>query len=233
MAQDAWLTRYDASCRLAQEIAEKIHKRDQQQFKGGNSAKLNFTIRSSLQNLREQINLLRESLMRASSSRQITHMEASSRQQLMDSLLTREKQLQASLVTNPESNRYSLTSGRSGPDSSNPWLVEESEETLDLDFSGLRQQQQRIIEEQDAGIDILSTVIARQKQMGLDIGNELEEQSEIIDDLAHLVDKTDDKIRNETRHVKLVEKKSASCGMLVTIVLLLVVIVVVAVWPTS
>lgn len=36
--------------------------------------------------------------------------------------------------------------------------------------------------------------------------------SEIIDDLAHLVDNTDDRIRNETRRVKLVETKSASCG---------------------
>lgn len=36
--------------------------------------------------------------------------------------------------------------------------------------------------------------------------------SEIIDDLSHLVDKTDDRIRNETRRVNLVETKSASCG---------------------
>lgn len=36
--------------------------------------------------------------------------------------------------------------------------------------------------------------------------------SEIIDDLAHLVDKTDSRIRNETRRVKLVDTKSASCG---------------------
>lgn len=36
--------------------------------------------------------------------------------------------------------------------------------------------------------------------------------SEIIDDLAHLVDKTDSRIHNETRRVKLVETKSASCG---------------------
>ncbi|TWW59692.1 Syntaxin-8 [Takifugu flavidus] len=54
---------------------------------------------------------------------------------------------------------------------------------------------------------------------------------EIIDDLAHLVDKTDNRIRNETRRVKLVETKSASCGMLVVIVLLLIAIIVVAAWP--
>lgn len=84
---------------------------------------------------------------------------------------------------------------------------------------------------QDAGLDALAAVISRQKIMGQEIGNELDEHNEIIDDLAHLVDKTDDRIRNETRRVKLVETKSASCGMLVVIVLLLIAIIVVAAWP--
>ncbi|RXM37329.1 Syntaxin-8 [Acipenser ruthenus] len=48
------------------------------------------------------------------------------------------------------------------------------------------------------------------KKLGMD------EHNEIIDDLAHLVDKTDDRIRNETRRIKLVEKKLASCAVLLT-----------------
>lgn len=36
--------------------------------------------------------------------------------------------------------------------------------------------------------------------------------SEIIDDLAQLVDKTDGRIKNETHRVKLLDAKSASCG---------------------
>jgi len=35
---------------------------------------------------------------------------------------------------------------------------------------------------------------------------------EIIDDLTNLVENTDDKLRNQTRHVKMVDKKSTSCG---------------------
>ncbi|MGH0154545.1 UNVERIFIED_CONTAM: hypothetical protein FKN15_027464, partial [Acipenser sinensis] len=97
--------------------------------------------------------------------------------------------------------------------SSNPWLTDEPEETRGLGFTEIKQQQQRIIEAQDAGLDALASVLSRQKQMGQEIGNELDEHNEIIDDLAHLVDKTDNRIRNETRRVKLVEKKSASCGM--------------------
>lgn len=175
--------------------------------------------------------------MRASSSRRIMQSEADRRQNLIDDLLTREKQLNATFrgdITEPEPSRSTLMGGGAGAIggvASNPWLIDESEETRGLSVGEIKQQQQRIIEAQDAGLDALAAVISRQKMMGQEIGNELDEQNEIIDDLAHLVDKTDDRIRNETRRVKLVETKSASCGMLVVIVLLLIAIVVVAVWP--
>uniref|UniRef100_A0A3Q2NU71 Syntaxin-8 n=1 Tax=Fundulus heteroclitus TaxID=8078 RepID=A0A3Q2NU71_FUNHE len=235
MSQDPWLQNYDATCRLAQEVAENIHERNRQQRTGGNPAKINMTLRASLQKLKQNIAQLKEGLLRSSSSRRIMQSEADRRQSLIDALLTREKQLNATFkgdVTEPEASRSTLMAGAAGGGSTaNPWLVDETEETRGLSFGEIKQQQQRIIEAQDAGLDALAAVISRQKIMGQEIGNELDEHNEIIDDLAHLVDKTDGRIRNETRRVKLVETKSASCGMLVVIVLLLIAIVVVAVWP--
>lgn len=234
MSQDPWLQNYDATCRLAQEIAENIHERNRQQRTGGNPAKINMTLRASLQKLKQNIAQLKESLLRASSSRRIMQSECDRRQNLIDDLLTREKQLNATFkgdITEPEPSRSTLMAGGSGASGGNPWLINESEETKGLTFGEIKQQQQRVIEAQDAGLDALAAVISRQKIMGQEIGNELDEQNEIIDDLAHLVDNTDDRIRNETRRVKLVETKSASCGMLVVIVLLLIAIIVVAVWP--
>ncbi|XP_019717997.1 syntaxin-8 [Hippocampus comes] len=237
MSQDTWLQNYDATCRLAQEIAENIHERNREQKTGGNPAKINMTLRASLQKLKQSIAQLKDSLLRASSSRRIMQSEADRRQNLIDDLLTREKQLNATFkgdITEPAPFRSTLMAGGAGANdgvSVNPWLINESEETRGLTFGEIKQQQQRIIEVQDAGLDALAAVISRQKIMGQEIGNELDEQNEIIDDLSHLVDKTDGRIRNETRRVQLVEKKSASCGMLVVIVLLLIAIVVVAVWP--
>ncbi|XP_021270103.1 syntaxin-8 isoform X2 [Numida meleagris] len=165
-----------------------------------------------------------------------TQLEGDRRQNLVDDLLTRQKQLQASYKNEgpePDAVRSSLMAGGVKRGVSNPWLLEESEETRGLGFDDIRQQQRRIIEEQDAGLDALSSIISRQKQMGQEIGNELDEQNEIIDDLTNLVENTDGKLRTQTRHVKMVDKKSASCGMLVVIVLLLIAIAVVAVWPTK
>ncbi|KAF3687517.1 Syntaxin-8 [Channa argus] len=236
MSQDPWLQNYDATCRLAQEIAENIHERNRQQRTGGNPAKINMTLRASLQKLKQNIAQLKEGLLRTSSSRRIMQSEADRRQNLIDDLLTREKHLNATFkgdLTEPQPSRQLMAggAGASGGVTANPWLVDESDETRGLTFGEIKQQQQRIIETQDAGLEALAAVISRQKTMGQEIGNELDEQNEIIDDLAHLVDKTDDRIRNETRRVKLVETKSASCGMLVVIVLLLIAIVVIAVWP--
>lgn len=236
MSQDPWLQNYDATCRLAQETAENIHERNRQQRTGGNPAKINMTLRASLQKLKQNISQLREGLLRASSSRRITQAEADRRQNLIDDLLTREKQLNATFkgeISELQSSRSSLIEGGAGASGTgaNPWLINESEETRGLNFGEIKKQQQQIIEAQDAGLDALAAVISRQKIMGQEIGNELDEHNEIIDDLAHLVDKTDDRIRNETRRVKLVETKSASCGMLVVIVLLLIAIIVVAAWP--
>ncbi|XP_039418194.1 syntaxin-8 isoform X3 [Corvus cornix cornix] len=235
MAPDPWLPLLAAARQLAQDIAEKIQERNRCQRSGESSAKVNVAIRSSLQSLREKIEELRELLLRAVAVRQITQLEGDRRQNLVDDLLTRHKQLEASYRSEgpePDMTRSSLMAGGVKRGVTNPWLLEESEETRGLGFDELRQQQRRIIEEQDAGLDALSSIISRQKQMGQEIGNELDEQNEIIDDLTNLVENTDDRLRTQTRHVKMVDKKSTSCGMLVVIVLLLIAIAVVALWPT-
>ncbi|XP_074168040.1 syntaxin-8 isoform X2 [Sminthopsis crassicaudata] len=213
MAPDPWLSTYDSTCYIAQEIAEKIQQRNQCERNGESTTKLTVAIRTLLQNLKEKITLLKDLLLRAVS----TH------------------QMYPCKYFNALSNilRSSLMAKTTNRIASNPWLFEEPEETRGLGFDDLRQQQQKIIQEQDAGLDALSSIISRQKQMGQEIGNELDEQNEIIDDLANLVEKTDERLCNQTRQVTIVDKKSSSCGMMVVIVLLLIAIVVVAVWPTS
>ncbi|XP_003217125.1 syntaxin-8 isoform X2 [Anolis carolinensis] len=236
MAPDPWLSMYESTCHTAQEAAEKIQERNRYQRNGESTAKLNVAIRSLLQNLKEKTDQLKDRLFHSVSTRQITQLEGDRRQNLVDELHTRHRQLQASFKnegTEPDVIRSSLMAGGVKQNITNPWLVEEPEETRGLGFHEIQQQQKRIIEEQDAGLDALSSILSRQKQMGQEIGNELEEQNEIIDDLANLVENTDDKLRCQTRRVMMVEKKSTSCGMMVVIVLLLIAIVVVAAWPTK
>uniref|UniRef100_A0A2C9L213 t-SNARE coiled-coil homology domain-containing protein n=1 Tax=Biomphalaria glabrata TaxID=6526 RepID=A0A2C9L213_BIOGL len=85
--------------------------------------------------------------------------------------------------------------------------------------------------EQDRGLDALSHVISRQKQMAIDIGNEVDGQNELLDDIIDHTDRTGLRIQRETRHINIVERKSASCWYYILIALLLVAIVVIAAVP--
>ncbi|XP_031821371.1 syntaxin-8 isoform X4 [Sarcophilus harrisii] len=222
MAPDPWLSTYDSTCYIAQEIAEKIQQRNQCERNGESTTKLTVAIRILLQNLKEKITLLKDLLLRAVSTHQITQLEGDRRQNLLDDLVTRERLLQASYKndgTEPDLIRSSLMAKTTNRIVSNPWLFEEPEETRGLGFDDLRQQQQKIIQEQDAGLDALSSIISRQKQMGQEIGNELDEQNEIIDDLANLVENTDERLRNQTRQVTIVDKKSSSCVIVIGVAL--------------
>uniref|UniRef100_A0A8D2BER0 Syntaxin 8 n=1 Tax=Sciurus vulgaris TaxID=55149 RepID=A0A8D2BER0_SCIVU len=208
-----WFSTYDSTCQIAQEIAEKIQQRNQFERRGEKTSKLTVTIRTLLQNLKDKIALLKDLLLRAVSTHQITQLEGDRRQNLLDDLVTRERLLLASFKNEgaePDLIRSSLMNEEAKRGAPNPWLFEEPEETRGLGFDEIRQQQQKII--QGCGLMPLSSIISRPKTNGTGIGNELDEQNEIIDDLANLVENTDEKLRTETRRVNLVDRKSTSCG---------------------
>jgi regulator of vacuolar morphogenesis len=71
---------------------------------------------------------------------------------------------------------------------------EESEETRPLDDQGLMQLQEQKMANQDASLAQLSTILGRQKQLGLAIGHEISEHIEILDSLSNDVDRTADKL---------------------------------------
>ncbi|XP_008591440.1 PREDICTED: syntaxin-8 [Galeopterus variegatus] len=150
MAPDPWFSTYDSTCQIAQEIAEKIQQRNQYERKGEKTSKLTVTIRALLQNLKEKIALLKDLLLRAVSTHQITQLEGDRRQNLLDDLVTRERLLLASFKNEgaePDIIRSSLMSEEAKRGAPNPWLFEEPEETRGLGFDEIRQQQQQIIQE--------------------------------------------------------------------------------------
>ncbi|KAL1928324.1 hypothetical protein VTP01DRAFT_2680 [Rhizomucor pusillus] len=68
--------------------------------------------------------------------------------------------------------------------------AKETEITRGLDNDGLLRYQQQIMEDQDQQVEQFSALLARQKQIGLAIGDELEVQNQILDELDGDVDRT-------------------------------------------
>lgn len=77
----------------------------------------------------------------------------------------------------------------------------ETEKTRPLDNGGLVQLQQSQMDQQDAQLSQLSTILMRQKQLGLAIGQEISEQNEMLTGLTNDVDNVGAKLSSAKRQL--------------------------------
>ncbi|KAF8078562.1 syntaxin [Lyophyllum atratum] len=77
----------------------------------------------------------------------------------------------------------------------------ETEQTRPLDDHGLLGFQQLQMQEQDQQLSQLTTIIQRQKQLGLAISNEIGSQIELLDDLSNEVDRVGGKLTTTNRQL--------------------------------
>lgn len=75
-----------------------------------------------------------------------------------------------------------------------PQTPKETEETRPLDDHGLLQLQQVKIDQQDAQVAQLATILQRQKQLGMAINNELAQHIELLDGLSNDMDRVGGKL---------------------------------------
>ncbi|KAG2217413.1 hypothetical protein INT45_004871 [Circinella minor] len=73
--------------------------------------------------------------------------------------------------------------------------AKETEVTRGLDNDGLLVYQKQVMDDQDQQVEQFSALLARQKQLGFAIGDELETQNEILDELDAGVDRTGLKLK--------------------------------------
>ncbi|KAI8087931.1 Phox homologous domain-containing protein [Gilbertella persicaria] len=71
----------------------------------------------------------------------------------------------------------------------------ETEITRGLDNQGLLVHQQDLMKDQDQQVQQFSAILARQKQLGISIGHELETQNQVLDELDADVDRTQTKLK--------------------------------------
>uniref|UniRef100_A0A023GJH5 Putative syntaxin-8 n=1 Tax=Amblyomma triste TaxID=251400 RepID=A0A023GJH5_AMBTT len=164
----------------------------------------------------------------------ITSGEVERRQYMVNALLNKGREMDALLANKApasgQAGRKELfgTELASVAVSEGGWNGEETEATQHLTVGEIREQQQRVLREQDRGLEGLSHVLGRQKEMAIGFNEELDLHNEIIDDIADHTDRMRDRLIRETKNVAIVDKKSGTCWYWVIIVLLMVAIIVVA-----
>lgn len=233
---DPWLTEYEACEKLFREIMEQLTTRERESETSQAYASLSANIRLRMKQYNREIYQLKTKVEEASKSKTITIEEAERRTRQIEQLQSKDIQLQKfyesrtkSLLSNRKSLLKSGTSAFADMGTTS-WAIDDDDKPIDVNMStqDLQNYQEQVLQEQDKGLEELCKVIARQKEIGQTISNEVVHQNEIIDDLADHMDITDQTLINRTRQVENISYKDRTCGYWIIIILLFISIVVVA-----
>jgi len=99
----------------------------------------------------------------------------------------------------------------------------ETDRTRKLSNRQVLELQQKQMDEQDGLLDVFSQTLDRTKEIALDIGDEVDEQNKLLDDMDKDVTQVNQRLRSATKRIKDVTKKSGSCFLWLIIVFLFLV----------
>ncbi|XP_055626634.1 syntaxin-8 [Toxorhynchites rutilus septentrionalis] len=225
---DPWLSDLDACERLSNEIQSQLVARNRENSLSREYSSISGQIRVRIKQFGSELEQLSKKLGYTSSS--LTSAEAERRQRQLEALQTKLVQLQRQFNTvEAQVERTSLFasgSSRLFDDDDDPALIKpESSYTV----ADLRAHQTRLLEDQNEGLEALSKVISRQKELASRIGTEVDQHNEILDNLAVTMETTDGRMNRETRQIETVTELDSTCGYWTVIGILAAAIIIVAI----
>lgn len=228
---DPWLSDLDACERLSNEIQSQLVARNREGQLSRQYSSISGQVRVRLKQFGSELEQLNKKLSYISSS--LTSAEAERRQRQVESLQSKLVQLQRQFSSvEASAERASLFASGSSrlfdDDDDDPALIKpESSYTV----ADLRAQQTRILEDQNEGLEALSKVISRQKELATRIGGEVDRHNDILDDLATTMETTDARLDRETRQIGVVTVQDSTWGYWTIIGILAAAIIIVAILP--
>lgn len=89
----------------------------------------------------------------------------------------------------------------------------------------LLQMQSQIMREQDSSLDALSESIGRQRELSIQIGDELDEHGELLDNVGSMVDRSSDRLHQARSRLTTFSRKAKENSHLLTIIVLIIILV--------
>ncbi|KNC52255.1 uncharacterized protein AMSG_01084 [Thecamonas trahens ATCC 50062] len=112
--------------------------------------------------------------------------------------------------------------GRDGSDTAYQQWGEPQESNQDLLAI-----QKATMEEQDKGLDSLLVSVQNSKVLGTRLGDEIDAQIDMLDDLEKHTEKSSRKVQNETKRVIVLTRKAKAAGGIMTLIVAIVILSVV------
>ncbi|EGD83556.1 hypothetical protein PTSG_04161 [Salpingoeca rosetta] len=116
-------------------------------------------------------------------------------------------------------------------DTDRPNRYQDNSDLYARDDQALLQEEDDMIGQQDQALGRIADTAKVLQHYGRQIGDEVDDQLDMMEDLEDGMHHTSKRLKRETQHVEYVRNKAAAGGMMCCIFLLIVAIVVVAIVP--
>lgn len=186
--------------------------------------KLTSSIGSGLEQFRKNLNRLGAVLNTVMTWETSPENELQKRRISFDQLTTHLREIEFKFTTTTRANQLAQFSGsvwqNAGETAAAP--------SRPTDVESLKRMQAEILEEQNRGLEALSRTIGRQRDMAIVVGNEVETQNNILDNLSNRMDRVDNGLQRETQSIGQVNRTDSTWGYWLVIIGLFVAIIVTA-----
>ncbi|CAK7210339.1 hypothetical protein SCUCBS95973_000745 [Sporothrix curviconia] len=102
---------------------------------------------------------------------------------------------------------------------------ESTQDYSDQDNVQLHQMHQRIMQDQDDQLDVLGASISRQRELSMQIGDELDSHVQMLEETEQLTDRHQTRIDRARRSVGKIARSAGDCKQMVAIVVLIIILV--------
>nr|CAI5845162.1 unnamed protein product [Callosobruchus analis] len=230
LEEDPWLLEYESCEKLHRDIMEQLTFRQKYPRTSEKYSQISANVRLRLKQFNNEVEQLAKKLNDTAAGN-ITAEETERRARQIEYLKTKNVQMQKifddQLVNKMLEEKRQLIG-------SSPWGDDlyrdlESASIANASISDLRSNQKNMLKEQEQGLENLSQIISRQKDIAHTISNEVDYHNELLDDLGTQIDRTDTRVRTETQHIGVISQKDNTCTYWIVIILLFISIVTVAI----
>ncbi|XP_072397038.1 syntaxin-8 [Diabrotica undecimpunctata] len=221
---DPWLYEYECCEKLYRDIMEQLTQRQKHPRTSNKYSEVSAVVRLRLKQYNEEVSQLHQKLESKSGTGSITPAEFERRTRQIETLHSKGIQMKKifdeQVVTKSQEDRKDLIGFGTANLDIGP--------STSYSVNDLKEAQKRMIGEQNEGLENLSKIISRQKDIATTINNEVDYHNDLLDDLGNQMDQTDTILGTATRHIEVVDRKDKTCVYWVIIILLFISIVTVA-----
>ncbi|XP_054735014.1 syntaxin-8 [Anastrepha obliqua] len=227
---DSWSRECEACSTLSESIKLKLAQREKGQKNSVQYNRLTAAIQTELKQFEGEVKELKQKLRLLEDAQSIAPEEVILRKQQVDALQAQLAQVHRKITQDTNWERAELfaqspvDTDRAGTSTENAFPTNNLS-----DVNALKQRQIDILERQNRGLEILSQTISRQKNLASQLGQEVGNQNDILDNLADTMERVDAHVHVETGNISEVNRRDSTWGYWLIIIVLFVAILIVAV----